>query len=113
MAMLEQTKRTIRKMKEAGFERSEFSVNVDRHYIPNSRRDYGKALYEYGDAVITVTSSSAYKNIGEMVDQIIVAGLGVTEYCMSNGKSSWHLTTKHNKHKVVELNSWPSKGRMK
>lgn len=102
--MLIQTKDAKDKMIAAGFNRSDFSVNVERHYIPNSKTHYGKAMFEYGSAQITIKSNSAYKNIPNMISNIIDAGLGVDEY-ISQNRNIYIITTKHNKHNITNLDN--------
>lgn len=90
--MLEQTKTAVRALKQAGFERSEFSCQVERHAFMVKEIDrfegdtivFRKRQYtEYGDVIIYV--KAGLERQLSLIDNMLDAGLDVTLYQHSDG----------------------------
>ena len=75
--MLEQTKRAINTLKEAGLKRCDFRVRVTRTYFCNASTNY-RRYFEYGPLRITLLN----RLNPEIVDikKIVDAGYDVTQY---------------------------------
>ena len=68
----EQVKNAIAALKQAGFSRSEFKVNVKRLW----RNVDGKRFYEYGDAEISLRAPS--EKAHRLIPEMLAAGLNIT-----------------------------------
>lgn len=92
----QQVKQAIKKLRQAGLERSEFSVQVERHYIGCYN---GKATFEYGNATIvlwlspkkSLNMAKAMANAGLKVEIWITKNTSIPRI-RDNGKSGiWEI----------------------
>lgn len=90
MTMTIQVKRAIEQLRQAGFERSEFSVYVERKYVGHFN---GKRAYEYGRARIVMYPPK--ERIIERYCGLLVAGLSVMHVVRSDGRAGYPLVTTH------------------
>jgi hypothetical protein len=99
--MTEQVRRAIRQMREAGFERREFSVQVERHWYTDRRT--GRA-YTFGDAIITLLGGRALEQKAvDLTPAIIATGLGVIHYKLESGTILVIITTDYKMRGKFEL----------
>lgn len=98
--MLEQTKRAIAQMKQAGFKRSQFKVETERIYRHTYRKEGIRNPYDYGLAHVYISGEfreGVYFNGSQMIveklDAILATGLGVQKSIYKNGFTVYIIRT--------------------
>ena len=81
-----QAQDAINRLKAAGWKRNQFSVKTRRLYV--GRNTAGKAMYEYGGAIISLRNSSKEKALSKVIS-MATQGFHVSIYKFKNGHFGW------------------------
>ncbi len=96
-----QTNRAIKKMKQAGFDRSDFRIRTDTKVKQTTDMIHGTRKYrEYGDAIITVLNRD---KVDELLSQILAIGLDVTIYHTDKHQDSFHIKDNYEDNGIIRI----------